>query len=241
MTTLVGDWLPNESLYLDKASEPPVRPHRPLNQGDIFQDVTICLTNRSGSGEPTPKTKICHAMLIGHPCSLRGGPKLAALQNLVEVRPVKDAEADRFVEPWDSDFRLFPLRNLFPDKLWVADFNVIGTVHFKLLEDRRMACLSLAGWAALQRRYANHSLRIDQSIELRMADLRGLWNELALWEEWCARGHAEPDFYTWVRNPIESEGPYKGTVRLEAIELAEDVIRAELPEPVIGPGESEHG
>ena len=44
-----------------------------------------------------------------------------------------------------------------------------------------------------------------------------------------------------TQNPIESEGPYKGTVRLEAIELAEDVIRAELPEPVIGPGESEHG
>jgi len=173
-----------------------------------------------------------HAMLIGHPCSLRGGGRIAVLQNLVEVRPLKDSEAERFSEPWDTDFKLFPLVGFAPDRLWVADFNVLGTAHFKLLENKRVACLSLEGWAALQRRYASHSLRIDQSIELRMADLRRYWSELELWEEWCARGHPEPDFYSWITQPIETDGLYKGTTRLQAVELAADIIRSELPAPI---------
>lgn len=232
MNSSSGAWLPSEGIFLEKALAPNVRPHRPWNQGDIFADVTITLTNRAGSGEPKPKVKQCHAMLIGHPCSLRGGGRNAALQNLVEVRAVKDSEAARFTDPWDSDLRLFPLVGLFPDRLWVADFNVIGTSHFKLLEGKRIACMSLQGWAALQRRYANHSLRIDQSIELRVRDIRKYWIEIEIWEEWCSRGHAEPDFAQWMQEPVETDGPYKGTIRIDAIELAPDIIRSELPPPL---------
>lgn len=230
MTSTPGAWLPSGSLFLEMSSAPPVRPDRPWNQGDIFQDVTITLTNRTGSGAPTPKTKQTHAMLIGHPCSLRGGGRIATLQNLVEVRPLKESEAVRFNEPWDSDLKLFPLVGLFPDKLWVADFNVLGTSHFKLLENKRVACLSLEGWAALQRRYANHSLRIDQSIELRIADIRKYWDEIDIWEEWCSRGYPEPDFDQWLEEPLES-GIYSGTKRRDAVEFAPDAVRDELPLP----------
>jgi hypothetical protein len=229
MTSSPGAWLPNESIFLDKASDPPVRPDRPWNQGDIFADVSLTLTNRAGSGAATPKVRQGFAMMIGHPCSLRGGGNVATFQNLVEVRPIKDREATRFGEPWDTDLRLFPLVDLFADKLWVADFNVLGTTHFKLLENRRVACLTLEGWAALQRRYASHSLRIDQSIEDRAADIKKHWDEIEIWEDWCGRGLAEPDFEDWVLEPIETDCPYKGTPRRAAIEFASDIVRAELP------------
>lgn len=229
MTSSAGAGAPDHSLFLETTDTPPARPNRPLNQGDIFQDVAITLTNRSRGGSATAKTKLGHAMLIGHPCSLRGGSTLAVLQNIAQVRPVKEAEAERLTESPDSDSRLFRLDGLFPDTLWVVDFNILGTVHFKLLEKRRIACLSLEGWAAFQRRYANHALRVEQSIELRIADIRKYWLELDVWEEWCVRGNGEEDFYEWIREPITTEGPYAGTTRFNALELAADVIRGELP------------
>ncbi|TMC47395.1 MAG: hypothetical protein E6J20_19765 [Chloroflexi bacterium] len=191
MTSSAGAWLPNESIFLERAATPHVRPHRPLNQGDIFTDITITLTNRKNNGEASPKLRLGCAMLIGHPCSLRGGANLAALQNVAEVRPIKENEAERFREPWNTNLKLFPLTGFVEGELWVTDFNVLGTVHFKLLEQRRVACLTLEGWAAMQRRYAAHSLRIDQSIELRAADIRSQWNEIEIWEECCSRGYTD--------------------------------------------------
>jgi hypothetical protein len=232
MTSSAGAWLPSQSIFLETSITPPVRPHRPLNQGDIFMDVPITVTGRTSGGEPKARMMIGAAMLIGHPCSLRGGARLATSQNVVQVRPIKDSEAGRFAEPWESDFKLFPLVGLVSDELWAADFNIAGTVHFKFLENRRIACLNLEGWAALQRRYVNHTLRIDQSIDLRKGDLRNYWNELDIWEEWCSRGHAEEDFEAWISRPIETDGQYKGTTRRVALELALDVIRSELPDLV---------
>jgi hypothetical protein len=228
MTSSLGVWLPDGSIFLEKDSVPPVRPHRPWNQGDIFADVTITLTNRSKTGDPVAKTKPGYVMLIGHPCSLRGGGTKAILQNVAQVRPAKDKEKEAFVPPWDSHLMLFPLVD-FEEGLWVTDFNVVGTVHFKLLEDKRVACLTLEGWAALQRRYASHSLRIDQSIEDRAADIKRHWDEINIWEEWCSRGYAEPEFEHWITQPIETDCPYRGTPRRQAIELAADIILAELP------------
>lgn len=232
MTSSAGAWLPDGSLFLESSDTPPVRPHRPWNQGDIFVDVPIMITGRTGAGVPKVKEKVCHAMLIGHTCSLRGGGAPAILQNVAEVRQAKDAEIGRLkgADPlFDSDFKLFPLTGLFDDTLWVVDFNVLGTTHYKHLVDRRIACLSLDGWAALQRRYAFHSLRVDLSIATRAEDLRGLWAELELWEEWCSRGFLEAEFDAWLSEPIETDCAYAGTSRRDAAELARDIILAEMP------------
>jgi hypothetical protein len=56
----------------------------------------------------------------------------------------------------------------------------------------------------------------------------------SIWEECCSRGYSDADFEEWKRQGIETEGPYKGTLRLDAFELAPDVIRAELPDPSRG-------
>ena len=231
--TSAGAWLPDESLFLDRADVPPVRPERPWNQGDVFMDVPITITQRTGAGAAKPKAIVGHAALIGHPCSLRGGGKPAIFQNVVGVRPAKPNEIERFeqVTPkWDCYFQVFPYVGLTEDgQLWVADFNILGTVHFKHLVDQRVACLSLEGWAAFQRRYANHTLRIDQSIDFRVGDVRQIWTELDLWEEWCRRGFEEADFDAWLNEPISSECHYKGTRRRDAVELAADVVLGEMP------------
>jgi len=232
MTSSAGAWLPDGSLFLESSDAPPVRPYRPWNQGDIFVDVPIMITGRTNAGAPKVKEKLCHAMLIGHTCSLRGGGDIAILQNVAEVRQAKDAEIARLkaAQPlFDSDFKLFPLAGLFHDTLWIVDFNVLGTTHYKHLVDKRIACLSLEGWAALQRRYAFHSLRVDLSIETRAEDLRGLWREFELWEEWCSRGLVEREFDKWLGEPITTDCTYKGTIRRDAVEFAADILLAEMP------------
>lgn len=232
MTSSAGAWLPDGSLFLESALAPPVRPHRPWNQGDVFADVPLMIANRTGAGAVKAKEKVCHAMLLGHTCSLRGGGAPAILQNVAEVRQAKDAEIGRLkgTDPlFDSDFKLFPLTGLYDDALWVVDFNVLGTTHYKHLDGNRIACLSLEGWAALQRRYAFHSLRVDLSIETRADDLRGLWIELELWEEWCCRGFVESEFDAWLNDPIQTDCAYAGTRRRDAAEFARDIILAEMP------------
>src|SRR5262249_2122603 len=154
-------WLPDAGIFLDRADVPPVRPERPWNQGDVFADVPITISNRASGGAVKPKVTEGYAALVGHPCSIRGGGKLAVLQNVVQVRPAKPKEIQKFEEvtpDWDCYFQLFPYVGLSDDgELWVADFNVTGTVHFKHLEGRRVACLSHEGWAAFQRRLLNHT------------------------------------------------------------------------------------
>jgi hypothetical protein len=110
-------------------------------------------------------------------------------------------------------------------------FNVISTVHVKHLRDKRVACLNEPGWAALQKRYANHCVRDSQPLDIRQADSHYLWVEIELWEEWCLRGHQEADFVDWLKEPIAVDCPYKGTPRNKALDLAGDIIRSELPAP----------
>jgi hypothetical protein len=138
MTSAARAWLPSGSIFLEKSLTPPVRPHRPFNQGDIFQDITITITNRANSGEPKPKGKPGHAMLMGHPCSLRGGAQLANLQNVAEVRPIKDSERERFREPWDSDFKLFPLEGFVE--------NDLGSLTSTNSEQCTSSCSKASGW-----------------------------------------------------------------------------------------------
>lgn len=231
MSSPIIPWLPSEGIYLDKADSPDVRPSRPWAQGDVFADVTIYLMDINASG-PRSKERVGHAMLLGHTCSMRGGSTLSALQNVCQVRPAKEAEIAKLAEREGAYRQLFPLPSLVGDDLWVADFNVLGSVKFTHLRGKRTACLSHAGWAALQLRYAHHSTRIDQSLEQRIADIRPTWIEIELWEEWCSRGHPETEYQPWLDElaGIDDDG---GVTRRKAIELLPDLVREQLPSPVL--------
>src|SRR5207253_1175147 len=129
-------------------------------------------------GQPTAELRTASALLIGHTCSIRGGPSYAKVQTVCEVRTATEREQEKFHAPWDGWWMLFPLVEFRDGPLWVADFSLISTVHVKHLVQKRIACLNEPGWAALQKRYANHCLRDSQPLELRQADLHRTWVEL---------------------------------------------------------------
>jgi len=233
-----GLWLPDESIYLEKQDQPSVRPHRPWNQGDIFENVALAVLDKPKKDrEPKDLTKVRTGMaaMLGNPCSVRAGGRVVVLQNLAQVRRAKEKEVDRFAEyadagrAWDGSYQLFPLPALREESLYVVDFNVVGTVHFKHLEAKRIACLSHAGWTALQIRYAWHSLRIKPTYAARFFDLKRTWDELAIWEEWCRRGYEEEGFAAWLREPLGGASQYSGTRRSDLLDLAPDFVRDDLP------------
>lgn len=224
-------WLPEDAPYLDRADLPHVRPNRPYNQGDIFVDVPIA---SAGRGEDRPKVNSGPVMLMGHPCSIHAGGRVIETQFVASIRPMDEAAKERpFTAPWDTHLYLFPLPQLIAGRDFVVDFRRLGTTHFKNLENRRIACMTSDGWAAVQRRWAWHTLRADLPLDVRSQDLRGLWNELALWEEWTARGNAREGFHAW-RDAPQREGPYTETTRADLLDFAFDELWGELPSADVG-------
>ncbi len=221
-------WLPEGGIYLEKVVDPPARPHRPWSQGDIFAAVAIFLADGKADA-PKAKPIVGHALLIGHTCSMRGGRQVASIQNVCAVRPAKETETEELAARENSFRQLFPLPGLIGDELWVADFNRLGSVKFTHLKSKRIACLNHDGWASLQLRYAYHSTRIEQRLEERIEDTRPTWIEVELWEEWCRRSHAEPDFQTWLDEPA-CLATDPGLTRRKALTFLPDVIRDQMPE-----------
>lgn len=222
-----GRWLPDESIYLERADLPHVRASRPYNQGDVFAEVPIAT---AGRGEDKSKIVVGPVLVLGHPCSIYAGGRLIETQLVASVRPVEDVVRGRpFEPPWDTHRFLFPLPGLKDGQDFVADFRRVGTTHFKNLEGRRTACLTRDGWAALQRRWAWHTLRADIPLESRSNDLSGIWNELALWEEWTDRGYESEEFTAW-REAVQGGGSFIGTKRADLFDYALDELWAELPE-----------
>lgn len=221
-------WLPEDSIYLELADTPVAQPARPLSQGDVFTEVPIAATGR---GSDKAKINVGPALLLGHPCSIHAGGRIVPTQLVAAVRPKADAASgNRSLEPpWDTHHYLFPLPGLIDGEDFVADFRRVGTTHFKNLEARRIACLTQDGWAALQRRWAWHTLRADLPLASRSADLAGLWNELRLWEEWNSRGQGYEEFPSWLEQPQEA-GAYVGTKRRDLIDYALDELMTELPD-----------
>jgi hypothetical protein len=226
---MTGPWLLDANPYLDVADHPHVRPSRPLWQGDIFDSVPLSITDKPKADGAKPKTRTTAAMLVGNPCSIHaGGGRLAVMQNVAQVRPLKERESEGFRKPWEGFFQLFPLPAFRDGELWVADFNVLGSVHFKYLEKTRIACLSQSGWAAMQCRLAYHTLRIRPAVAERIEDLRALANEADLWERWNASGHEPSAFQSWLDSSCATT-EYSDSPRRALLDFLPDVIASEFP------------
>ena len=228
------DWLPVESIYLALQDEPIARATRPWNQSDVFSDVPLSIISRFREDIETAdpqRTRRVTAMLLSHPCVLRaGGAGQPTDQQVVaEVRPVHEAQGQReFVAPWDSHFSLFPLPGFRDGVDYAVDFRRVGTTHKQYLEDRRVAVLSHAGWAAMQRRLAYHQLRVDLPLAQRRLETAGSWEELNLWELWIEGGQEFADFQPWLDGAVAG-GRYAGQSRRSIVEFAPDIVRAEIP------------
>jgi hypothetical protein len=219
-------WLPEDSIYLERSVAPLVKPSRPLWQGDVLVDVPLALTGRGLEGA---KARPVTAIMLAHPCSIYAGDRLNEMQLIAAIRPAREAAGKKpLIDPWESHYYLFPLPDLIGGEDFVVDFRRIGMTHYRNLDDRRIACLSLGGWAALQRRWAYHSLRIDLPLSDRIEDLRGLWNEINLWETWAVRGNSPDRFQDWLQE-AQSSGPYAGSIRRTLLDYGPDEIVSDMP------------
>lgn len=223
-------WLPDAPLFLESGDAPPVRPHRPVFQGDVFVDVPVGMFTRFKEDQPDEadlKAKRTTVMTFTHPCSMRNrGGRLKQAQVVARVLPKEKVAKPEWSHPWVGNYALFPLPDLEGEEL-VADLSQIGITHSGYLDDRRVACLNLDGWIGLVWRITNYFSRFELPIDAVREINLGHWHELELWEKWVQRTGAEDGYQDWLNEPLEAGGD---TQRRRI--LAGDIERLEESLPV---------
>lgn len=231
-------WLPNVDFYHDRSEQPHVRPSRPLCQGDVFVDVPLSIVKRHKpdvADKDKSTTNRILVALISHPCAMYANGAPINNVPVAEVRRAEDAckEGRPFEPPFDDYSYFAPLPALQSGEDYVVDFRRIGVTHTRYLIDRRIACLSHKGWAAFQRRFAYHFLRMDVEFDKLLNATNPLWSEFEIWEEWGSRGHHPPEYQRWLEDPMQM-GAYAGEKRRDVLEYAPDLVAAELPVTGVG-------
>ncbi len=166
---------------------------RPWFTGDIFVDIEI----------PGVEESLA-AIVIAHPCSMRG--KAGSLRKRILLSAVH--KHDKLSEQkWaDGYFNKMPLPNLpIQGDYHAADFDQIAPAETSQLSDaKRIACLSHDGINHLQQRLIHHLTRL----EVKIGDLHKAFShtycEADLLEEWikqlkkiCENPTAK--FEEWIR------------------------------------------
>lgn len=228
-------WLPDGSIYFAKDDSPHVRPDRPLSIGDVFTDVPVPLIpkHKATVDEDTlHKSKQVTVMLLGHPCSIYAGGRVAVSQLVAQVRTKDEATSGRpFEPPWDGHWFCFPLPNFANDQDYVVDFRRIGTTHYKYLQEKRVACLTKEGWAAVFKRFTYHSTRLELQLDRVVEAVTVYWTEFELWEKWNARGLPSEQFQRWLHEGLGGDSRYSGTERMAVLEFAPDLVEDDFPGP----------
>lgn len=170
-------------LYL--ARGPEVNEHRPLFTGDVLGNVAVPDVQDTGM-----------AMIIAHPCSMRG-PE-AKLNDVVLVAA---AEPHSPVGPgaWTKGyFDTMPLPDLTPSGMHVARFSQLGTARSAdLSTPSRLACLSVYGVNLLQQRLIWYLTRFEVPTFRLQEAFAHTYEEADILEEWtgilCEAGWATED------------------------------------------------
>ncbi len=177
-------------LYVAVGDE--VNPARPLFTGDVFDSVDIPGVGRSA------------AIIIGHPCSIRGrGGALAAAVPVAAVTAHQEVKA----EAWQSGYyNRFPLPGLpFEGGFHVAWLDQFGLAAIgDIRSATRVACLSHPGINQLQQRLVFHQTRLEVKTGLFQQAFDHTYVEADLLEEWATELEeldADPaaSFEKWIR------------------------------------------
>ncbi len=179
-----------EKLYLAVGAD--INSHRPLFTGDIFPDIDIL-----GIGPST-------AIVIGHPCSIRGKNG-----QLAERTPVAAVEMHTPVPPerWSTGyFSMMPLVGLPAEgEFHVAHLNLFGlALTSELIAAERLACLSHPGINQLQQRLVFHQTRLEVPPGKFQQAFDHTYEEAELLEDWATDLSVvddcpESSFESWIR------------------------------------------
>ena len=179
-----------ERLYLAVGAD--INSHRPLFTGDIFPDIDI-----PGIGPST-------AIVIGHPCSIRGKNG-----QLAERTPVAAVEMHTPVPPerWSTGyFSMMPLVGLPAEgEFHVAHLNLFGlALTSELIAAERLACLSHPGINQLQQRLVFHQTRLEVPPSKFQQAFDHTYEEAELLEDWATDLSEvdecpESSFESWIR------------------------------------------
>ena len=177
-------------LYL--AVDANVNPCRPIFTGDIFSYIDI------------PGVGSAPAIVIGHPCSIRGKNG-----TLAERTPVAAVEAhDRVPAAHWSDgyFNKMPLDGLPLDATFhVARLDLFGlALTSELIAAQRIACLSHPGINQLQQRLVHHQTRLVVPTGQFQQAFDHTYEEADLLEDWKTElsdidDDPESSFEVWIR------------------------------------------
>lgn len=214
-----------EPTKLYSAREPEVNEYRPLFTGDIFTDIDI------------PGVGKLPAMIIGHPCSMRG--RNGALADQIPVAAIK-AHEQVPKENWATGFyNRMPLEGLPLDEPFhAAHLDLFGLSHTTdILDADRIACLSHLGINQLQQRLVFHQTRLEvptgnfqQAFDhtYEEADLLEEWSTdlsevqedpVASFEKWVQQGN--PSRQSLLETP-EQRAPIRSEMRKEIQRLKQD-------------------
>jgi hypothetical protein len=200
----------SEDLYRARGAD--VLETRPLFTGDVFSDVTIPGIDGNNI-----------AIIVGHPCTIRGARGLPAERiSVAVVRPHQAAPPHR----WSVGFfDRMPLPELQGDEFYAAHFIDSAPVASATLDPgKRVACLTEFGVNLLQQRMIWHLTRLEVPTARLHEAFSHTFEEADLLEEWLETfdlastsleeataqfddfirtkaGDGEATFQDWLREP----------------------------------------
>lgn len=134
---------------------------------------------------------------LSYPCEMYSNGSLAKVQTIAIVR---EAAKLGIPDNWQGAFFSCPLPDLKNDgNPWIIDFRAMSNVDRSyLISQTRFETLTEFGWAYLRQRLGIYFTRVS----LHLSDLQQAgnvtWQEIELWEQWCALGHASEEFQDWL-------------------------------------------
>lgn len=198
MASPARTWPPGRSDFLSEPDD-----NRPIWQGDIFREVPFGVVRPNPQGRrPLVQTDPKNVVVLGYPCEMYEGSRLADPQVVAVVRPAKDAGViedffQRRTPP--GAYGTCPYPDAFSDgALWVADFRVITVVSSsELTRARRAAVMTEYGLAYFRHRIAAGFTRVPPQLAIAEQAGREQWVELELWTSWKQLG-ISGDFQKWM-------------------------------------------
>jgi hypothetical protein len=194
-----------DALWLARDAD--VNPNRPIFTGDLFDDVEV-----AGQG---PKGM---AMVVAHPCSMRG--KNGALAERVLMAPVRSYQKLPLKAWTEGHFGVFPIPGV--DETAAVALDALGTAPTTALDSAsRVACLSELGVNLLQQRLVMRLTRADLPTSVFHEAFSHTYEEADLLEEWCdvlsdagrSIEEATAMFELAVREPRPAGESFQGLLR----------------------------